>query len=71
MIARRMLLAGPGLALLLTRCGPAPPPPAVVDILIKAGKDQNPDASGAGEDGPDGGCGGALTIVDSRVPGPV
>lgn len=47
MIARRMLLAGPGLALLLTRCGPAPPPPAVVDILIKAGKDQNPDASGA------------------------
>lgn len=46
MIARRMLLAAPALSWLLTRCGPAPPPPAVVDLHIKAGKDQNPDASG-------------------------
>lgn len=46
MIARRRLLAIPGLGLLLTRCGPAPPPPAVVEVHIKAGKDQNPDAGG-------------------------
>ena len=46
MIARRTFLATPGLALLLTRCGPAPPPPAVVEVHIKAGKDQNPDQSG-------------------------
>lgn len=47
MIARRTLfLAAPGLGLLLTRCGPAPPPPAVVEVHIKAGKDQNPDQGG-------------------------
>jgi type VI secretion system protein VasD len=36
--------------ILLARCAampPVPPPPATLDLLIKAGADQNPDASGA------------------------
>lgn len=47
MIARRALLGAPAVSLLLAQCGPAPPPPAVVEVQIKSGKDQNPDTSGA------------------------
>ena len=38
MIARRLILAAPALALVAS-CGP--PPPAVVDLTIKAGPDLN------------------------------
>lgn len=44
MILRRRLLAAPALAL-LAHCG-GPPPPAVVELRLKAGADQNPDPSG-------------------------
>ena len=44
MTTRRHFLLAPG-ALLLAQCG-GPPPPAKVDIMIKAAADQNPDASG-------------------------
>ncbi len=45
MIARRQLLAASAMSALLTRCGPAPPP-AVVEVTIKGGADQNPDPAG-------------------------
>ena len=46
---RRTLIALPPMlvpALLLASCGPTPPPPAVLDIALAAGADQNPDAGG-------------------------
>lgn len=39
---RRSLLA----LLPLAACGPTPPPPAVLDLSIAAGPDQNPDVTG-------------------------
>jgi type VI secretion system protein VasD len=44
MIARRLLLAGPML-LSVARCG-GPPPPAVVELSIKASADVNPNPAG-------------------------
>ena len=43
MIARRLLLGTPALALVAS-CGP--PPPAAVDLAIKASPDLNPNAAG-------------------------
>jgi type VI secretion system protein VasD len=43
MIARRLMLAAPALALVAS-CGP--PPPAVVDLTIKAGPDLNRSSAG-------------------------
>lgn len=44
MIDRRHFLAAPAIALLAS-CG-GPPPPAVVELRLKAGADQNPDSTG-------------------------
>lgn len=48
-LARRSVLLAPAAALLLQGCGgkpPPPPPPGVLDLTVKAGKDQNPEANG-------------------------
>jgi type VI secretion system protein VasD len=44
MITRRLLLAGP-MVLSVARCG-GPPPPATVELSIKAGADLNPNPAG-------------------------
>jgi type VI secretion system protein VasD len=44
--SRRHFLLLPAAALLLTRCGPSPKPPAVLTLTIMGGADQNPDAGG-------------------------
>lgn len=43
-LSRRPLLILP--AALLARCAAPPPPPATLELTIKGGADQNPDASG-------------------------
>jgi len=45
MTHRRSLLLLPA-ALLLSRCGPAPKPPAVLTLVITGSPDQNPDPAG-------------------------
>lgn len=49
-VNRRTLLLAPLLPLVplvpLAGCGPTPPPPAVLDLSVRAGADQNPNAAG-------------------------